>query len=196
LFRLKLVAQKIITSENPIDFEKDISQKYKELTFKKWLMFTLFFLAIISSFIILIEYIQNKNFINDFIPSLIVINIFIFLSMLLNWRPSLVWWITTSVTTIILLVIVVQMFNPIVYSEFLRIIKYGGGIEITLTSNSKDAISKVQTGYLLLRTEKSLFLYNNQDNDIYEMNWKDIKSIRHKVAPKFKLPQIQEIVSK
>jgi hypothetical protein len=91
----------------------------------------------------------------------------------------------TALTT--LYVIANLLFVPGRYDGFLRIIRFGGGLETTIHRNDKGPV----TAFLFLYTEKRIILYVGDKNSFLEIPATDVQSIEYGQFPKWKLPEVK-----
>lgn len=76
------------------------------------------------------------------------------------------------------------MFLPGTYDSFLRLARFGGGIEVTLAKKDGQSLNST----LFLMTEKRAILYDARANTFMEIPADDIASITYELHPNWKLP--------
>jgi hypothetical protein len=92
-------------------------------------------------------------------------------------------------TTIIFVSFSVALFVPDVYGSFLRIIRVGGGIEISAsTLGNKDGPPIVRNGNMLLMTETQLIMMTKETPKILEIPIHDVVGIEYEIHPEWQLP--------
>lgn len=80
-----------------------------------------------------------------------------------------------------------MLFVPGRYDSFLRLTRFGGGLESTIHRDKGEPI----TAYLFLYTEKRVILYKPDTNSFLEIPADDVQSIEYSQFPKWKLPDIK-----
>ena len=160
---------------------------YRNINIRTFLFFFITLFLIINS-LILIES-PTKNIRTDFY-FLIIFNIFYILPIILSWRPNLVWWLSIFLTICFSISIIITIFTPSYYANFLRATHFGGGIKIELTNSFKKSESSNDkiSGYLLLRTKNSYFIFDNDKGIIIEIPSKKFNYILYSSLQEYKLP--------
>lgn len=103
-------------------------------------------------------------------------------------RPSSIWWISILVVIAYLLVCIYLLFSPAKYSEFLRILGYGGGLTVSvelLDSTGPTATDKLQ---LMLRTNEAVILYDHPNGHFLEIPNDRVHRILHDIGGMRRLP--------
>lgn len=106
-------------------------------------------------------------------------------------KPKGVKWFMTSLSLVLVVGISASLFTPTVYGEFLRGIRFGGGIEVVVSRNCDGLpdCRNLETGYLLLRTREAAILYRERSAMYVEIPTNQIRSYEYMPSPKWKLPR-------
>ncbi|AVT77669.1 hypothetical protein RPPS3_36070 [Rhodopseudomonas palustris] len=109
-----------------------------------------------------------------------------------------IWCVTNELTwiaaqafaaLIILLFMVIGLFTNDVYGSFLRIVRFGGGIEASLTFVTNDkGQEQAIVGNLLILTTTHAILLEKERHDIVEIPSKNITMFRYSSDPAWELP--------
>lgn len=165
-----------------IKFKNIISnsiQTLKELPAKKALpiiiITAIIFTLITSSIAELQQHIENKN---SHINPQLVLFIYFLMVLLSLWRPIINWVVAISFALAFYAISFKFLFNQNYYSDFLKLIKYGG--DIPLAINYKDKNKSREDATLLLRTQYYLFLKQQNSDEVIEIALQDIESIIYK----------------
>lgn len=154
-------------------------QILKELPFKKAIIIIIILsatIALIFTGIIKIQtYFSREHFDNHFF---IILFVYFFIVLLSLWRPIINWLIAISFALAFYVASFNILFNQSYYFNFLKTIKYGGDISITI--EYKDNKRPSEEFSLLLRTQDYLFLRSINSQDISEISLQDIHSIKYK----------------
>ena len=84
-----------------------------------------------------------------------------------------------------------MLFIPTRYAQFLREIRFGGGIAATIITELKhDKDKNIKTyGFLFLTTTNTYILYDHSKDDLFEIPIKDVKLIYYNSKDSAKLPK-------
>ncbi|KZN13991.1 hypothetical protein [Marinomonas sp. TW1] len=116
--------------------------------------------------------------------------IYILIALLTTWSKKAVWWVSISSAILFYAFSFFLLFNVNYYSEFLRLVGYGGGSKVTISFKEDDSIS--DDYYMLLRTTKSLILMSNNSSVIIEIPIEKVHKVSYKIlgkGNKYKLPE-------
>lgn len=112
---------------------------------------------------------------------------------LLLWRPEIRWSVLGIVPLVFVSGVLRDHFDPYIYAKYLRIHGYGGGLPITLRlvgAQTRDVADKA--GYLLLRTNTTIFLYDYNEARVDEYSLQQVERLSYVVggfsSMSFKLP--------
>jgi hypothetical protein len=85
--------------------------------------------------------------------------------------PRIIWPLGFFLVTLYFATCLWLMFQPLHYSNFLRIIGYGGGLPVVLKCKESDAKTEVCQGEtsLILRTNETLILFKKNSEHFYEV---------------------------
>ncbi len=94
--------------------------------------------------------------------------------------------IATLIVTISILYITL-IYTPNKYAVLLRAMRIGGGIEVEVAHQKLQHVIK-EKGFLMLKTNTSVFLFSDYNNSITEIPLRNLILTTHKTKPKYKLP--------
>jgi hypothetical protein len=91
------------------------------------------------------------------------------ISILVSWRPRLVWWISLSAVAIYYSVVVALLFSPAKYAAFLRYTGFGGGLPVRIEIETKGELpnTEIDTS-LMMRTSQTLIVYSQATERFHE----------------------------
>jgi hypothetical protein len=96
------------------------------------------------------------------------------LALLTVWRPVILWFVGVVAVGVFYLSILYLMFSGNNYEEFLREVKFGGSIPITIEYNDENNTKEKYN--LIIRTSTVLLVKNKHDN-IKEIFLENIRSV-------------------
>lgn len=108
-----------------------------------------------------------------------------FCAMLLIWNVRVQYWIATAAVAIVIFVLPVALFNTEIYGHVLRGLGYGGGsaVSITVVEDPQSRASRTQVvGYLMLRTNSSLIVYERSSQRMREIPIEQVLFLDHAVT--------------
>lgn len=118
---------------------------------------------------------------------------------LLILNASYLWWVTTGVSMWFVGTAIFNHFDPNTYAKYLRIHGYGGGLMITIRTSNESASAEIEkSGYLLLRTSTTVFIYDYAQERIDEIPLQKIENLSYAAgglgALGYKLPSLPAFV--
>ncbi|WP_422104715.1 hypothetical protein [Winogradskyella sp.] len=117
------------------------------------------------------------NIPSNFVLVLGIVLIIILIGYLLAKNESGRKIFTLSVVLLGIGILTISLFNQKVYQTFLRTIKYGGELPISIEYRKADNTADELDGYLLIKTNNTLTLKNPTNNDIEEIPIERISKI-------------------
>lgn len=92
-----------------------------------------------------------------------------------------------GLSAVVLLVSIVCLFNVGLYGSFLRVIRYGGGIEyeVQLTQSTTPALVR---GFLLIQNDQMVVLMSADKTSVIEIPTRLIETRRTPISPEWQLP--------
>ena len=105
------------------------------------------------------------------------------LAVILVWRPKLAWGFAATATLFAFSAATYIMFKTEHYSQFLRFVGYGGGIPVSIELLEPINDSKTISGALVLRTTRSLIIFDSAKDEIQEIPLDRVQMIKHPSAP-------------
>jgi hypothetical protein len=107
-------------------------------------------------------------------------------------RPNTIWWSAIIASATYFVVCVYLLFTPVKYSEFLRLLGYGGGISVRIELRDEKGESKVSSDVqqLMLRTTEAVILYDSDRNAYSEIPRDQIHRIVHDAGGMRRLPYV------
>lgn len=94
-------------------------------------------------------------------------------------KPKLIWWLAVTATAVNFLAWLGLLFSPACYSNFLRIVGYGGGFPVSIELSDESKLSYVKSAFLMIRTNESFFIYDADKKLFIEIPKDRVKSISH-----------------
>lgn len=96
-------------------------------------------------------------------------------------RPSSAWWTAILVTVAYFATCVYLLFSPQKYSDFLRILGYGGGltVRIEVANSHTDSAIERSPQQLMLRTNEAFILYDRKTSTFSEIPKEEVRRIVH-----------------
>ena len=96
-------------------------------------------------------------------------------------RAAAGWWLAAISTLIYFVVWAIILFSPTKYSQFLRMVGYGGGIPVTLELSGIEQNKKIQPEryYLMIRTTDALIVFDAAENSFVEFSRGQVTRITH-----------------
>lgn len=190
IFLIYLADGKVIESGDIEAAKESLNTFFKESNFRV-LLFACF-LSLVPVALIFLEFHFGEKFLADPVRAIrlaVFFAIFFFIVGLAIFRQKWVWWMSMVVTSLYFILWVIFLFSPQRYSEFLRLIGYGGGIPIHVElrdPDKSDSYSRKKY-YLMLRTTDSLILYaettgSDIGSEFVEIPRDQVRSLRHDVG--------------
>lgn len=96
-------------------------------------------------------------------------------------RKGAIWWIAAAATIAYFAAWLIVLFSPIKYSQFLRMVGHGGGIQVAIELRDPDhsrAFSR-RSCYLMIRSTDAIIVYSDSDRRIVEIPRDQVRSISH-----------------
>jgi hypothetical protein len=105
-------------------------------------------------------------------------------------KPKSIWWSSIILVLVYFVTCVYLMFTPTNYSEFLRMLGYGGGlsVQIELRDQNKQDNMPITPLQLMLRTSEAVILYDKQQGKFIEIPRDQIYRISHNIGGMHNLP--------
>jgi hypothetical protein len=147
-------------------------------------------LIIVVLMIFTFEHGSPKNAVSDSPALLLFFALFAFAANLAAFRPRLIWSITVVAVVGYLLVCVYFLFTPVKYSEFLRVLGYGGGLTISVELRQSGHPALNENLHLMLRTNDALILYDHPNNRFLEIPNDQVHRIIHASGGMRRLPHV------
>ena len=152
---------------------------FQNLKWKYSLIITIF---LSSMFTLLVYGILKFNtfFTHEPMPDITVLKftfLYVFVVLLSLWKPIINWIISISVAISFYFLSFNFLFDTHNYSQYLKVIKYGGEINIEL--DYKDTRKK-ENVILILRTRDYLFIKKGTKSDSIEVPLNNIRAIKYK----------------
>lgn len=96
-------------------------------------------------------------------------------------RKGAIWWIATAATIAYFTAWLIVLFSPTKYSQFLRMVGYGGGIQVVIELRDPDHTSSFsrRSCYLMIRSTDAIIVYSDSDRRIIEIPRDQVRSISH-----------------
>lgn len=104
-----------------------------------------------------------------------------FITTLAISRKGAIWWIAAVATIAYFAAWLIVLFSPIKYSQFLRMVGYGGGIQVAIELRDPDHSSSFsrRSCYLMIRSTDAIIVYSDSDHRIIEIPRDQVRSISH-----------------
>jgi len=112
----------------------------------------------------------------------------LFIFSLLAFQPLSVKGFLGMFTLLLVLMVSTAMFHTQMYSKFLRLIRYGGGISIVLQCNEPNLCPAANESYLFLTTSKAYELYNPRKHSFLELAREKVWGIEYQTSTQYALP--------
>lgn len=113
-----------------------------------------------------------------------VVLVLVLISLRPRWLPA----IATVLAFGLLVFTCANMFNAKGYASFLRHIRYGGGIPVSVSVTDQAEVAQEFEGYLLLVTETHFVLFRPSEAGYLEIPRHDVQELRYLVSRDFRLP--------
>lgn len=123
---------------------------------------------------------------------LVFMSVYLLAIALAVLRPNTIWWTAILVTVVYFGACVYLLFTPTKYSEFLRLLGYGGGISvrIELRDDKGGLNSDAGVQQLMLRTTEAVILYDRSRGSFSEIPRDQVHRIVHDVGGMRRLPYL------
>lgn len=122
---------------------------------------------------------ENYALVNGFFCAIVV-----FIVMLTIWSEKAIWWIASLSGVSFYIACFTFMFSLSLYSDFLRLVGYGGGAEVVVTQRVGTSDVMENSYHLLLRTTDSLICIDNSNQQIVEIPINKVQSIKYSLTQK------------
>ena len=121
---------------------------------------------------------------------LFVLFLYLFAVFVAAVRTSSIWLISVLVVIVYLLVCIYLLFSPVKYSEFLRILGYGGGLTVSVELRGSADPTSTEKVQLMLRTNEAVILYDEPSSRFLEIPNDQIHRIVHDIGGMRRLPYL------
>lgn len=120
----------------------------------------------------------------------VAVGLFAFLVTLAMAKRTAIWWLAIAATALYFCSWIGLLFSPGQYSGFLRLVGYGGGLQVSVEMRDTDHPSAVQPTeyFLLLRTTEALIVLDASRDKIIELPRDQVRMISHAVGGLRRLP--------
>ncbi|WP_281558900.1 hypothetical protein [Thalassomonas sp. RHCl1] len=108
--------------------------------------------------------------------------VFIFVIFLTLWREAAIWWVAACAALGFYVLSFYFIFSINHYSDFLRLVGYGGGSEVTIEFNKQSNEYIDKPFYLLLRTTNSLICLDKDEKTVTEIPISTISNIKYNLG--------------
>lgn len=103
--------------------------------------------------------------------------------------PNLAKWYSFAMAIAMSLLITVTLFIPSFYAAMLRLGRFGGGVEVTITRQDEGQEPKQEETYLFLATSDQYITFDKKSNKFVEIPRHDVKLVMYSPEPQYALPQ-------
>jgi hypothetical protein len=122
----------------------------------------------------------------------VIVTVYTFTSAFAALRPHTIWWMAICATAVYFVVCVYLLFTPTKYSEFLRLLGYGGGISVRIELRDDNCRNKLdaEVQQLMLRTTEAVILYDSSRGSFSEIPRDQVHRIVHDNGGLRRLPYL------
>ncbi len=127
---------------------------------------------------------QSKN--SD--PLLLAVSVFCFsfVAFLTLWREAAIWWVAIGASVLFYVLSFYFILSIEHYSNFLRIVGYGGGAKVSIEYKTQDVKVNSKEYYLLIRTSEALIALENDKVTVTEIPISTVSNINYEIGSQYR----------
>jgi hypothetical protein len=175
--------QSVQTDEENEEPAVPVSRRSTPSTWADWISFVS---SILSSVIASLGFIGIKELFlrggavaASYWQVLVVFAVLSVVIVYLAFHPERTKWFAVCLTVLLVVSICVCLFIQPIYSRFLAEIRYGGGVDVTITTTDQTGKIQETTGALFLTTSESYILFVAQDSRFVEVGRPNVTMVSY-----------------